>query len=323
MYLEDKNKQLKSIILEKLSNEIKGNVVILGIPIHGNIGDLYITLGELELFKELGVSCKYMKLLADSTPIPEFPDDYTIILQGGGDFGDVWRGIHEYKLKIIERFNKNKIIILSETVEYFDKKLMEEDAKRMANHVSLTICARDQKSYDLLKKNFSNKILLVPDMAFCISRAKLISQMVLPIKKGLYLKRNDKELNTMLDKRGDWDEYDISDWPTVKNDSFLLTVFFRMVGYTDGFYLHNFRTISRIMRKITLWYAIYCVIPSIAKLGVKFISSYKNVVTTRMHAAILSVLLNKKFVVVNNSYDKNKNYYLTWLSDVEDGELLQ
>ena len=43
----------------------------------------------------------------------------------------------------------------------------------MAEHKQLTICARDQQSFDLLQSRFQNEILLLPDMAFCISIDKL------------------------------------------------------------------------------------------------------------------------------------------------------
>jgi exopolysaccharide biosynthesis predicted pyruvyltransferase EpsI len=46
-------------------------------------------------------------------------------------------------------------------------KLLLKDAEIFNQHPDLTICARDNYSYDLLKKYFvNNKILLLPDMAF-------------------------------------------------------------------------------------------------------------------------------------------------------------
>lgn len=43
---------------------------------------------------------------------------------------------------------------------------MLRDIELMSRHPYLTICARDIHSFEVLKKNFKNTILLVPDMAF-------------------------------------------------------------------------------------------------------------------------------------------------------------
>lgn len=53
------------------------------------------------------------------------------------------------------------------------------------------------------------------------------------------------------------------------------------------------------------------------KEGVEFISPYRYVETARLHGCILSILLDKQITLVNNSYGKNKNYYDSWLSDLE------
>jgi exopolysaccharide biosynthesis predicted pyruvyltransferase EpsI len=47
------------------------------------------------------------------------------------------------------------------------------------------------------------------------------------------------------------------------------------------------------------------------------LSKYDYVFTTRLHGAILSLLLHKKFTFFDNSYGKNKGFYDTWLKDVD------
>ena len=53
------------------------------------------------------------------------------------------------------------------------------------------------------------------------------------------------------------------------------------------------------------------------KEGVRFISPYREVETTRLHGCILSILLGKKITLIDNSYGKNGNFYNTWLSDLD------
>ena len=57
--------------------------------------------------------------------------------------------------------------------------------------------------------------------------------------------------------------------------------------------------------------------------GVKQISQYENIYSTRLHAAILSVLLEKQFVLFDNSYGKNSSFYETWLNDLDDVKFIR
>ena len=47
--------------------------------------------------------------------------------------------------------------------------------------------------------------------------------------------------------------------------------------------------------------------------GIHFVNGYDIVYTTRLHVAILSVLLNKQVYFFDNSYGKNSALYNTWL----------
>lgn len=75
--------------------------------------------------------------------------------------------------------------------------------------------------------------------------------------------------------------------------------------------------ISKLNNKIWDIYAqnIFC--KAMIKEGVEFISPYKIIETTRLHGCILSILLNKKIILINNTYGKNKNFYDTWLNDID------
>ncbi|UVP53814.1 polysaccharide pyruvyl transferase family protein [Bacteroides cellulosilyticus] len=47
-----------------------------------------------------------------------------------------------------------------------------------------------------------------------------------------------------------------------------------------------------------------------------FINPYKEIYTTRLHVAILSILTHKPFMFIDNSYGKNSSFYNTWLTDL-------
>ena len=165
----------------------------------------------------------------------------------------------------------------------------------MANHKDLFICARDDRSYKVLKKYFSlNNILLLPDMAFCISEMYLNHLRSIENDKILFLKRMDKEL--CLSKQimfKDKLEVDIRDWPKVEWFYFCLNRLDLKVGH---------------LRQVIDWYMSFIFKPFLIRKGVKFVSSYRYIYTTRLHVAILALLLHKPFAFLDNSYGKNSDF---------------
>ena len=178
------------------------------------MGDILIWEGTNEFLKKCSCTCLYKSSLEHYRSF-KCSNDVTILLQGGGNFGDIWRLHQDFRLKVISEYPNNRIIILPQSVFYENEKKIKEDASFMANHKDLFICARDDRSYKVLKKYFSlNNILLLPDMAFCISEMYLNHLRSIENDKILFLKRMDKEL--CLSKQimfKDKLEVDIRDWP--------------------------------------------------------------------------------------------------------------
>ena len=50
----------------------------------------------------------------------------------------------------------------------------------------------------------------------------------------------------------------------------------------------------------------------------RFLSKYEYIYTTRLHGAILALLLGKRFFLINNNYGKNKNFFETWLKEKDE-----
>jgi len=231
-----------------------------------------------------------------------------IFLQGGGNFGDLWERHHNFRKKIIADYPENKIIILPQTVFYTDSNKMKNDAELFEKHRSLTICARDEKSFQILKDNFRNEIILVPDMAFCIPQVE-IQRYTVPEILGstLFLKRTDKEINHTIDclRYISQEQFDVQDWITIDN------------RYKEERILLRLSYSKKIPKFVADLYAQKMFQKTIINEGVRQISKYENVYTNRLHVAILSILLKKSFVFFDNSYGKNVDFFKTWLNDLE------
>jgi pyruvyl transferase EpsO len=157
-------------------------------------------------------------------------------------------------------------------------------------------------------------------MAFMINPTYLQGFKVKETREVLFLERTDKEapsLSFSIPKNAE-----ISDWPTFQKSISYTDFNMNMVGYTDAFRLRGYNRISNLVRRCALFHVLHSVYPKLARCGVEFLCSYKQIYVTRLHAAILSTLLGKDVYLINNSYGKNIQFYSTWLHDADNVTLI-
>lgn len=206
-FMADKNQEsIRNALLPIVGKKC----ALFNLPYHDNIGDVLIWEGVESFFHDNGIECvgRFSIYTFDHFKLDS---DVSICINGGGSLGDTWRGFQEEMNRIIEAYPNNRIVILPQSVFYNDKSLAHLDSQIFGSHKDLIICARDKVSYEFLCGHFSNKILLVPDMAlylhFGIERKKQ------PEKK-LFLRRTDKEAIDY--SRYDLNGLEIHDWPTIE-----------------------------------------------------------------------------------------------------------
>jgi pyruvyl transferase EpsO len=311
MLFPEKLALLRKEIERNLFELITADYWLLDVPYYRNIGDILIWEGTEQFLKKTGFRCIY-KASHYTFKQRTIGGDTIILLQGGGNFGDLWPQHHNFKRKIIESYPENRIIILPQTVYYTDKDKLLSDAALFANHKHLTICARDSRSYAVLKEYFpNNSVLLVPDMAFCISPNTIKRFQKKPQDKTLFLKRKDKELNNGIEySQYTGEQFDAFDWPPMERKTISLYLLQRLLGASRRFPV--------LFPELTGVYASLFFKPAMIKAGVRFLSKYSKIYTTRLHGAILCCLLGKPFVFFDNSYGKNSDFFETWLSDLDE-----
>ncbi|WP_225072303.1 polysaccharide pyruvyl transferase family protein [Desulfuromonas sp. CSMB_57] len=312
---------IKNIIKNSLSSVICNDYVFLDLPYYSNIGDSLIWKGTESFLATLPYTCIYRASIETYIP-PDIDKDVIILLHGGGNFGDLWRRHTEFVLKIVERFYDNRIVILPQTVHYQDQTVMMEDALKLSMHPRLSICARDSVTKKLLEKYFSNQILLVPDMAFFIFPKKNSVCKNKNFDKTLLLFRRDKELRIFnafetLRKQNNNDE---KDWPGMEKKLFCTKILSRLIKIRNK--IKN-KVVVLYLSKFIDWYALKIHMPRLYKIGLKFINSYEKIYSTRLHGAIMGILLKKHVVIFDNSYGKNKSFYNTWLNGFESTYLVE
>lgn len=318
---DNKILQLKSTIYKTLMPLIVGDFVFIDLPYYKNIGDVLIWEGTEEFLKSVSYKCLHKSSFFTFDKAKIRNERTIIIMQGGGNWGDIWIEHQNFRKEIIRNYPNNRIIILPQTVFYLNQKILLEDLKLFNSHKDLYICARDNSSFELLKKHIDNrKLMLLPDMAFCINVSKIRKQKQISSLENLFLQRQDKELNT--DSICDFipPGTDIKDWPTYEYNSNIERFYYYMSKF-----LSSFDCIFKLKSSFVFsdFYYNSVIRPYYIRKGVKFISLYKYIYTTRLHGAILSILLDKEITFIDNSYGKNSGYYSTWLNDLDTVKMIK
>ncbi len=309
MLYKDIVSQLCSTIKQQLNCMISNDYIYIDLPFHANIGDTLIWKGTEQFLASLPYRC-LLRASYQTYTFPALSSNTVILLHGGGNIGDLYVHHNEFRKNVIMRYPHNKIIIFPHTVYYDGARNARTDAIVYRKHKKLTICARDKYSYRFLKAfGFCNDIRLVPDMAFCINVEELKQYVKPPLSnRDLLFKRIDKEKKDthVVDRISK--DYDICDWPLYGEDDPALSFLYDLI-------------------KNKKWkeaddYAVNTYLPNRVRVGVELISQYNRVISNRLHASILSILLGKEVFILDNSYGKNSQYYNTWLKGMNNVTLL-
>ncbi len=286
--IRDLGKQISA-----LTPYIDADYIFLDLPYYANIGDALIWYGTECWLKTIRFSCK-LRASCSTFSFPELRSETVIIMQGGGNFGDIWRQHQEFRLKVIKHYPNNRIIILPQTVFYSNPQIAMRDAAIMRQHRNVIICARDKRSLKFLKAfRFSKNLLLLPDMVFCAQLESSEST-----KDAIFIKRTDKEWKDVPLEQLPSD-IEIGDWCSIERPDEII---------------ERFALIENRDEKDS--YAINVFLPHLVDLGIEQLGRYRTIYTTRLHAALLGILLGKNIVLFDNSYGKNSAFYDTWLRDI-------
>ncbi|MFN2744352.1 MULTISPECIES: polysaccharide pyruvyl transferase family protein [unclassified Bacillus (in: firmicutes)] len=284
-------------------------VVYLDYPLYGNVGDLLIMKGTEAFFQAYGIQVRERWNAENFACGRKIPKHAIIVCQGGGNFGDLYPHFQQFRERVIEHYPDNRIVILPQSI-YYEK---EENIKRtrdiLTPHPDLHLFARETASFQFAAEHFGIKNLrMMPDMAHQLWP---IAPSEKPSASVLRLIRTDKEANSSLQTAGEPDTYD---WNVILSDR-------------DKRGIKRLQTLNILNKKagnplpIASYWRRYS--DSLVSKSVRFFSRYESVITSRLHGHILSCLLDKQNVVIDNSYGKNANYYNTWMKHIPNTELIQ
>ncbi|XFV77851.1 polysaccharide pyruvyl transferase family protein [Klebsiella pneumoniae] len=296
----------------------KNEVIFLDYPVYLNVGDLLIYHGTENFFKENNINVKLRRSNARYSvkEIEKYLNPNTVILmQGGGNFGDLYPEFQKFRQDVVSSFPDTRIIILPQTAFFENEHELDKSVKAFGAHKDLIIFSRDTRSLSIFKK-FTSQTFLMPDMAHNLWGTLPKSQ---KSKGTLYLIRNDKEINKVQrrlleHKKGD-DKY--VDWEDILTSKDLLMR--KLCRKLDGIGgVTNLSVLKNISNVI--WYNYtYKMVQRYAL----YFTSHEKVVTSRMHGHIFSCLLSLPNDVIDNAYGKNSGYFKEWTYDIDGTKLLE
>ncbi len=274
-----------------LSKTKKKRIYLMGIPVHGNLGDQAIVIAERKFLEDNFNTYKIIEVESSLVTnhiklLKKVVGDSLILIHGGGFIGTIWPKEDNMAKLIIKNFNSNSIIMLPQTA-FFDnnddgKKLIKQNKEIYENNKNLYICVREKYSYDFMKENFEKcNIYLIPDMVLYMKPTQNNNTESDLITICL---RNDREktfsnINLLVKKINEkgYNNYTITD-----------TVIDRR--------LYTYNRIKMVNKKI------------------RDFANSKVVITDRLHGMVFAYLANTPCVVINSKSYKVRGVY-NWIKD--------
>lgn len=288
------------------------DVALVGFPNHPNVGDSAIWLGERAWLSRAGHRVAYA---ADSLSYSRramsrvLAHDAVVLLHGGGNLGDLWPEHEALRERVMVEFANRRIVQLPQTVLFQSNESLVRARRVFESCGDLVVIARDADSHRRLEESFDIQTDLAPDAAFVLGHQPARPDVG---KDIVWLIRTDEEATTRL--------YASSAQPVDWLDDDVGTVLGVGMGRVRAFV----QTFGRRSRRIPPATAAFqrTLIPAFDVLarrrvayGFELLAGARLIVSDRLHAHILSLLLGIPNVVVDTGYGKIRSFFDTWTSD--------
>ncbi|WP_082083791.1 polysaccharide pyruvyl transferase family protein [Paenibacillus beijingensis] len=298
--LKDRLRQILNVIPSG------SKIYYIDYPVHSNGGDLLIMKGTEAFFKAFNIRVQKRYSVLDFPQHADIPKDHIIVLHGGGNFGDLYPVHQKLREKIIETYPNHRIVMLPQTIFYHDEKELLKTAAVFNKHKDVHLYVRDTLSYKIATDHFSTcNVYMSPDMAHQLWPIRTSSN---PDKELLCFFRMDIEKTAEQEKLESSNKADYLDWVNLYSRSQNKII----------------RLIAKVMQRspgLPMYWVWSKYTDHLVGKAVNRFSRYQMIQTSRLHGHILSCLLNKQNLLLDNSYGKNSNYYLTWTQNIRTAEL--
>lgn len=307
----DLRRRLLRVLSEAVGRDER--TVLVDFPNYPNVGDSAIWLGQLAVLRQLGVN-----VVASCDADGYHPGilrkrlrgSGKVLLQGGGNLGDEWQIHQELREAVVTDFPDVPVVQLPQSLHFNHATNLERARTVFDGHPDLTLLCRDPHSLELAGREFSASSRLCPDAAFGLGPLggrRRCGEGV------LWLSRIDAERRgpRLMPPSGG---HRTADWFSCARGDPDWTRSYRY----ERELLRRLGTATR-ERPALAWPAA----PALGLLqrrmagqrlsvGIRLLSSAAVVVSDRLHAHILCLLLGIPHVIVDTGYGKIRPFVQAW-----------
>ena len=311
---------LRDLAERDLADALGGarTVALVNFPNHGNAGDPAIWLGTRALLRRLGVRVGYASAWwdFDAGSVRRAVGDAPVLLNGGGNFGDLYQGQQGTRVQVLRTLPDNPVVQLPQSIHFADPANEAAMADLLAGHGGVRLMVRDRFSARIARERLGVEPVLTPDHAFGMGPQERRVAARVPV---LWLRRpagdaehvdhgeppgTDIERIEWLEGMGE----DQATWDARGRLALRVNGWAR-TGWAPGTrgngarHAVAVRTYAPLARR---W----------VRRGLDIVSRGEVVVTDRLHGHVFCVLLGIPHVALDNAYGKISGALDAWTGDL-------
>jgi exopolysaccharide biosynthesis predicted pyruvyltransferase EpsI len=178
--------ELESLALSTLETVVPrgSSVAFVNFPNHGNPGDSAIWLGTQRLLAQLEVKIAYSAAwwsLDISRLAAVLPADGMVLLNGGGNFGDVYLGQQAPRERLLRELTTHRIVQMPQSIWFEEQGNIDRMRELIRAHGAFDLLVRDRSSFTIASEQLDLVPTLSPDHAFGLGSR----QRSVPIRPGI------------------------------------------------------------------------------------------------------------------------------------------
>lgn len=297
----DYRKSIDDVILPLLRGY--RSVAIFDFPNYANVGDSAIWLGQKAFLMEHDFRVAHVDdCYLGSKGYPSLAKDVAILINGGGNFGDLY--LHHQKLResLIRHYPGHRIIQLPQSIHFQSTTEQNRCADFLKDHGDFHFVVRDEPSLEIARSIHRGPSYLCPDMALYMPQ---LARPQKPSFEVVGLLRKDREQRYQHGEPATDSLF--CDWLIESKG------IGKLVGRVSRGERKFLGPRSRISRRMIYDWAAR----KRLKRGCDILGSGRAVITDRLHAHILCTMMGIPHVVLDNSYGKIANFRAAWQTGEE------
>lgn len=294
------------------------DVALLDAPTLVNVGDSLIWAGQLAYMERMGYRVRY---ISDMNSFDErrlrraLSEGGTILLRGGGNFGDVWKGHQDHRERIAQMFPEHRIVQLTQSVMFRDPERAKRANAILGAHPNFRLLVRDELSMQRATELLPN-VHSTPCLDMALGWDPRPEAKIKPKRnRVLVIARDDREASSGLAKAAPkWTEaFDVTvtDWGShapVNEKWWRLRKQLKLHQHALQLRRKTRRLFPALPQRVLVRWIQYMNTWNIDS-AVDIFQDAQAVVVDRLHAHIIAARLGIPHVVLDNDHGKISTVY--------------